>query len=57
LFEVHPKESHKDVIRQAKEDQTRKMAQLAAQYEKSISDMLEQQTVLVDVHFYYVNTF
>ena len=40
------------MIRQAKEDQTRKMAQLAAQYEKSISDMLEQQTVEMDVHHF-----
>ena len=45
LMDSYPKDTHKDVVRQAKEDQMRKMAVLATQYEKSIADMLEQQSV------------
>eukprot|EP00118_Oscarella_pearsei_P007951 m.40024 g.40024 ORF g.40024 m.40024 type:complete len:935 (+) comp32879_c0_seq3:2547-5351(+) len=48
LMDVYPKDTHKDVVRQAKEDQLRKMAVLATQYEKSIADMLEQQSVKLD---------
>ena len=40
-----PKEKHREVLRQKKEEQMRKMALLATQYERTIADMLQQQTV------------
>ena len=40
-----PKERHREVIRQTKEEQMRKIAMLALQYERTIADMAQKQTV------------
>lgn len=40
-----PKERQRDVLRQTKEEQMRKIAMLAMQYERTITDMAQQQTV------------
>ena len=40
-----PKERQREVLRQSKEEQMRKIAMLAMQYERTISDMAQQQTV------------
>ena len=40
-----PKDRHRAVVRQTKEEQMRKIAMLAMQYERTISDMAQQQTV------------
>lgn len=41
-----PKEKHKEALRPLKEEQMRKMALLALQYERTIDEVLQQQTVL-----------
>jgi len=43
-----PKERHRDVLKQTKEEQMRKIAMLAMQYERTIADMAQQQTVKLD---------
>lgn len=43
-----PKERHREVMRQTKEEQMRKIAMLAMQYERTIADMAQQQTVKLD---------
>lgn len=43
-----PKERQREVLRQSKEEQMRKIAMLAMQYERTISDMAQQQTVKLD---------
>ena len=40
-----PRESHRDIIRQFKEDRIRKMADLASQYDESVSELLRKQKV------------
>ena len=40
-----PKERHREVMRQTKEEQMRKIAMLALQYERTIADMAQKQTV------------
>ena len=40
-----PKDRHRAVVRQTKEEQMRKIAMLAMQYERTIADMAQQQTV------------
>lgn len=40
-----PKERHREVLRQTKEEQMRKIAMLALQYERTIADMAQKQTV------------
>ena len=40
-----PKGRHKEVVKQTKEEQMRKIAMLAMQYERTIADMAQQQTV------------
>ena len=45
MVSTMPKEKHREVLRQKKEEQMRKMALLATQYERTIADMLQQQTV------------
>lgn len=40
-----PKERQREVVRQTKEEQMRKIAMLAMQYERTIADMAQQQTV------------
>ena len=54
-----PKERQREVLRQSKEEQMRKIAMLAMQYERTISDMAQQQTVsdtekiVYNIHVYY----
>lgn len=43
-----PKERHREVLRQTKEEQMRKIAMLALQYERTIADMAQKQTVKID---------
>ena len=38
-----PRENHRDIIRQFKEDRIRKMADLASQYDESVSELMRKQ--------------
>ena len=40
-----PRDRHKEVLRQTREERMRKIAMLAMQYERTISEMAQQQTV------------
>ena len=42
-----PAERKKEILKQSKEEQLRKIAMLAMQYERTITDMAQQQTVSV----------
>ena len=42
-----PKDRYRDLLKQSKEEQMRKIAMLAMQYERTISDMAQQQTVSI----------
>lgn len=42
-----PAERKKEILRQSKEEQLRKIAMLAMQYERTIADMAQQQTVIL----------
>lgn len=44
-LEVSPKSDHKAILKSLKEEQTRKLAQLAEQYEQSINEMMASQSV------------
>lgn len=44
-MEVTPKSEHKVVLKALKEEQTRKLAILAEQYEQSINEMMASQAV------------
>lgn len=44
-MEVTPKGEHKTVLKALKEEQTRKLAILAEQYEQSINEMMASQAV------------
>jgi hypothetical protein len=44
-LERAPRDQHKDIIKQYREDRMRKMADLAVQYDQSIAEMLQRQTV------------
>lgn len=44
-LEVSPKSDHKTLLKTLKEEQTRKLAVLAEQYEHSINDMMASQAV------------
>lgn len=44
-LEVTPKNEHKTVLKALKDDQTRKLAILAEQYEQSINEMMASQAV------------
>lgn len=44
-LEVSPKGDHKMLLKSLKEEQTRKLAVLAEQYEQSINDMMASQAV------------
>ncbi|XP_023679173.1 serine/threonine-protein kinase TAO3 [Paramormyrops kingsleyae] len=44
-LEVSPKSDHKAILKSLKEEQTRKLAVLAEQYEQSINDMMASQAV------------
>lgn len=53
-LEVTPKSEHKTVLKALKDEQTRKLAILAEQYEQSINEMMASQAVSVfssPVHF------
>lgn len=44
-LEVSPKGDHKTILKGLKEEQTRKLAVLAEQYEHSINEMMASQAV------------
>lgn len=44
-LEVSPKGDHKTILKSLKEEQTRKLAVLAEQYEQSINEMMASQAV------------
>ncbi|XP_012678445.1 serine/threonine-protein kinase TAO1 [Clupea harengus] len=48
LLETTPKPDHKAVLKRLKEEQTRKLAVLAEQYDHSINDMLSTQALRLD---------
>uniref|UniRef100_A0A672HL41 non-specific serine/threonine protein kinase n=1 Tax=Salarias fasciatus TaxID=181472 RepID=A0A672HL41_SALFA len=48
LLESTPKSDHKTVLKRLKEEQTRKLAILAEQYDHSINDMLSTQALRLD---------
>ncbi|XP_068605486.1 serine/threonine-protein kinase TAO2 [Brachionichthys hirsutus] len=48
LLESAPKSDHKAVLKRIKEEQTRKLAILAEQYDHSINDMLSTQALRLD---------
>ncbi|CAI8037800.1 Serine/threonine-protein kinase TAO3 [Geodia barretti] len=48
MIATMPKERHREVLRQTKEEQMRKIAMLALQYERTIADMAQKQTVKID---------
>ena len=45
ILQTTPKEEQKTIIRKLKEEQRRKMALLGEQYEQTIADMLQKQSV------------
>ena len=45
MLQTAPKENHKELIETFKEDRNRKMADLKLQYDQSIYDMLQRQSV------------
>lgn len=45
LLETSPKSEHKAILKQLKQEQHRKLAILAEQYEHSINEMLSSQAV------------
>ena len=45
VVERAPRDQHKELIKQLREDRMRKMADLALQYDQSIAEMLQRQTV------------
>ncbi|XP_052448765.1 serine/threonine-protein kinase TAO3 [Carassius gibelio] len=47
-LEVSPKSDHKAILKSLKEEQTRKLAQLAEQYEQSINEMMASQSLSLD---------
>ncbi|RXN10357.1 serine threonine- kinase TAO3-like protein [Labeo rohita] len=47
-LEVSPKGDHKAILKSLKEEQTRKLAQLAEQYEQSINEMMASQSLRLD---------
>ena len=46
-----PRENHREIIRQFKEDRIRKMADLASQYDESVSELMRKQKVLFLLSF------
>lgn len=44
-LEVTPKSEHKTILKSLKDEQTRKLAILAEQYEQSINEMMASQAV------------
>lgn len=47
VLQSAPKEDHKVLIESIKEDRNRKMADLKVQYDQSIYDMLQRQSVSI----------
>ncbi|XP_039636798.1 serine/threonine-protein kinase TAO3 isoform X2 [Perca fluviatilis] len=47
-LEVSPKGDHKNILKSLKEEQTRKLAILAEQYEQSINEMMASQAMRLD---------
>ncbi|ROI27826.1 Serine/threonine-protein kinase TAO3 [Anabarilius grahami] len=47
-LEVSPKSDHKAILKSLKEEQTRKLTQLAEQYEQSINEMMASQSLRLD---------
>jgi len=45
ILQTTPKDEQKTIIRKLKEEQRRKMALLGEQYEQTIADMLQKQSV------------
>lgn len=45
LLQREPKEKHREISRQIKEERNRKMAALEEQYDKTITDLVEEQAV------------
>ena len=45
ILQTTPKSEQKLIIKKLKDEQTRKLAIIAQQYERSISDMMQQQNV------------
>lgn len=54
-MEVTPKAEHKTVLKALKDEQTRKLAILAEQYEQSINEMMASQAVSGDVESLHKN--
>ena len=50
VLQTTSKEEQKTIIRKLKEEQRRKMALLGEQYEQTIADMLQKQSVRVKIH-------
>ncbi|XP_078362933.1 serine/threonine-protein kinase TAO1-like isoform X1 [Oculina patagonica] len=48
ILEKAPKERHKELTKQLREEKMRKMADLSVQYDQSISEMLQRQTLKLD---------
>lgn len=53
ILEKAPKEKHKELTKQLREEKMRKMADLSVQYDQSISEMLQRQTVSDKWGFHY----
>lgn len=51
-MEVTPKAEHKTVLKALKDEQTRKLAILAEQYEQSINEMMASQAVSAEMLTY-----
>jgi thousand and one amino acid protein kinase len=45
MLQHAPKEEHKELLNRMKEEQNRKIAALADQYESTIEKMVDEQTV------------
>lgn len=48
ILEKAPREKHKELTKQIREEKMRKMADLSVQYDQSISEMLQRQTLRLD---------
>lgn len=48
ILEKTPREKHKELTKQLREEKMRKMADLSLQYDQSISEMLQRQTLKLD---------
>lgn len=49
ILQTTPKDEQKTIIRKLKEEQRRKMALLGEQYEQTIADMLQKQSVRISL--------